>query len=104
MSIESSDETNGNKEEVKLELHNITERMSKLLCNYESGKECSPFKRGVKDKETEEEVYMKEGLMSVLTDFHNMANAREELLETLMKWFEGSSKVNYIICNSMHIE
>ena len=96
MSMESGDATNGNKEQVKLQLHNITERMSKLLCNYEGEKECIPFNKG-NVEENEVDIFMKDGLMGVLTDFHNMANAREELLETLMNWFEGSSKVNTII-------
>ena len=95
MSKEHGDGTNGNKEQVKLELHDITERMSKLLCNYEGEKECISSNIGdVKGRENGDNGFMKEGLMDVLTDFHNMANAREELLETLMKWFEGSSQVN----------
>ena len=76
----------GDKDQVKSQLHDITERMSKLLCNYEGDKECDA-------NGDASELKMKDGLMETLTDFHQIANAREDLLETLMHWFEGSSKV-----------
>ena len=76
----------GDKDQVKTQLHDITERMSKLLCNYEGDKEYS--------NGDVSELEMKDGLMETLTDFHQMANAREDLLETLMHWFQGSSKVS----------
>ena len=105
MNGDGDESTDGEgKEHVKLQLHDITERMSKLLCHYEGDKGDTVSKdrkaneknvgRGKGKIGEEEGEGMKEGLMDVLMDFHDMANAREELLESLMNWFQGSSEVS----------
>ncbi|KAI6648892.1 hypothetical protein LOD99_6965 [Oopsacas minuta] len=83
----SAEGDEGDKEEVKLQLHDITERMSKLLYCYEGDKEYIP------EENNDGELEMKDGLLDALTDFHEMANTRENLLETLMDWFDGSSRI-----------
>lgn len=88
---------------VKNQLHDITERMSKLLCHYE-GDEVLVNSSNGDTKDTRKlcdldewcggDEVSREYLLGVLADFHTVANEREEMLNSILTWFDNSKKVH----------